>query len=129
MTWARKIFAVPVPRRLHFSTQSLPRTADKLKTISCLFALLLLAPPVLAAHAGGCDEDCKGEYVSDLGECRTDYEKGDENLQDLEECLADTRSEYQDCVDDCTSLGAGGVIACSSRTEELRRVIFLAATP
>ncbi|GEM_PF-5149355 len=91
--------------------------------LSCLFAFALAAP--LPAHAGGCDDDCKGEYVSNLGQCRADYSHGDEDLQDLEECLADTRSEYDDCIDDCTSLGAGGVVACSSQHHALRRVTFL----
>ncbi len=70
---------------------------------------------ISAAPAGAsCSTDCKNEYVFALGECRSDYERGDENLQDLEDCLVDTRSEYEDCIDDCTSLGAGGVVARES---------------
>jgi hypothetical protein len=73
----------------------------------------------LAGAAGvaraNCDEDCKSEYVSALGECRSQYQTKQEDLQDLESCLADTKGEYDDCIDDCTSIGAGGVVACSSR--------------
>ncbi len=81
-----------------------------------------------AAPAGaGCNEDCKSEYVSALGDCRAQYEKGDENLQDLEDCLVDTRGEYDDCIDDCTSLGAEGVVACASSYKLLRPVGFIIA--
>jgi hypothetical protein len=125
MTWAKKNSTVPVRRRRHPSaTTRLACPARKLKNLSWLFALVLLIGSAIPARAG-CDEDCTGEYVSNLGECRTDYEQGDRNTQDLEECLADTRSEYEDCVDDCTSLGAGGVVACSSPTQSLRRIVFL----
>ncbi len=128
MAWAENNSTATVPRRHHSGTTRLPLKAHKLKNISWFFALLLLIGSAIPARAG-CDEDCKGEYVSNLGECRTDYEQGDKNPQDLEECLADTRSEYEDCVDDCTSLGAGGVIACSSPDPYLRRVLFSTTAP
>jgi hypothetical protein len=84
--------------------------------------ILLMIMPLGASRAvgaarvagGTCDDDCKNEYVSALGECRSQYEKGEENLEDLESCLADTRGEYDDCVDACNSMGAGGVVACKS---------------
>ena len=79
-----------------------------------------------AAAGAGCNEDCRSEYVSALGECRVQYEKGNENLQDLEDCLVDTRGEYDDCIDDCTSMGAGGVVACKSSDRALRPVSLLA---
>ena len=66
-----------------------------------------------AVAGANCNDDCKNEYVSGLSDCRTQYDQS-KDLQDLEECLADSRSEYDDCIDDCTDLGAGGVMACSS---------------
>lgn len=94
------------------------------------FALLLTAAVLAAAPSVGasCNEDCKSEYTSALGDCRAQYEKGDEDLQDLEDCLVDTRGEYDDCIDDCTSLGAGGVVACASPDKPLRPVVFVAPT-
>ena len=88
-------------------------------------ALALCAAPARAA--GGCDDDCKSEYVSALGECRAQYNQGDHDLQDLEDCLVDTRGEYDDCIDDCVTLGAGGVVACSSSGAALRLVTFTVA--
>ena len=85
----------------------------------------------LAGHAAvasaTCNDDCKNEYVSSLNECRAQYEQG-KDLQDLEECLADTRSEYDDCIDDCTSLGAGGVMACAPGAGGLKLTGFSAST-
>ncbi len=81
-----------------------------------------LAGPAAVASAN-CNDDCKNEYVSTLNECRAQYEQS-KDLQDLEECLADTRSEYDDCIDDCTSLGAGGVMACSSGATGLTLTSF-----
>ena len=77
--------------------------------------------PLVASHVAGatCDDDCKNEYVSSLGECRAQYEKGKEDLEDLENCLADTKGEYDDCVDDCDSMGAGGVVACATGSAAL----------
>jgi hypothetical protein len=82
----------------------------------CAIAIsLLIAMLGAAAPAGAnCDEDCNGELVSALRDCRSQYEQGGEDLSGLEDCLADTRNEYDDCVDECTSIGAGGVVACSS---------------
>lgn len=85
--------------------------------------MLLLAASAIPARAG-CDEDCNNEYVSNLGDCRSSYEQTDRDLHDLEECLADTRGEYDDCIDDCTLLGAGGVVACLSSRPSLAPVIF-----
>jgi hypothetical protein len=111
MTWAEKIPAVAIPqRRCHCGTPRLARPVRKLKQITSVAAALLLLAFAATVRAG-CDEDCKGEYLSSLGECRTHYEQGDRNVQELELCLADTRGEYDDCIDDCTALGAGGVVA------------------
>ncbi len=91
-------------------------------------ALILLAVLIVSSNAAaagdGCNDDCRNEYVSALGDCRTRYENGDKDLQDLEDCLVDTRSEYDDCLDDCTALGAGGVIACAALRGAIRPVIF-----
>ncbi len=95
----------------------------KLKRAAGLLAVLLLSASAVPARAG-CDEDCKSEYVSNLGDCRANYEQGGRSLQDLEDCLADTRGEYDDCIDDCTALGAGGVVACLSSQPSLAPVIF-----
>jgi len=78
--------------------------------------LILFMMPLVASRVAGatCNDDCKSEYVSSLGECRSNYEKGEEDLEDLENCLADTKGEYDDCIDDCDSMGAGGVVACAS---------------
>jgi len=78
--------------------------------------LILFMMPLVASRVAGatCNDDCKSEYVSSLGECRSNYEKGEEDLEDLENCLADTKGEYDDCIDDCVSMGAGGVVACAS---------------
>jgi hypothetical protein len=78
--------------------------------------LILFMMPLAASRVAGatCNDDCKNEYVSSLGECRSNYEKGEEDLEDLENCLADTKGEYDDCIDDCDSMGAGGVVACTS---------------
>ncbi len=83
--------------------------------------------PLVASRVAGatCNDDCKNEYVSSLGECRSNYEKGQEDLEDLENCLADTKGEYDDCIDDCDSMGAGGVVACASGA----KAITLASTP
>jgi hypothetical protein len=93
----------------------------------------MLAGACLTAYvvpaAAGCSEDCKSEYVSALGQCRTQYELGEESLQDLEDCMVDTRSEYDDCIDDCTSLGAGGVVACKSFDGTLIKVGFIVPAP
>jgi hypothetical protein len=92
-------------------------------------AIFLLAASLIASATvarAGCNEDCKSEYVSALGECRTEYEQGEEDLHDLEDCLVDTRSEYDDCIDDCTSLGAGGVVACKSSAAGVMPVLFIA---
>ncbi len=87
-------------------------------------ALAVSAVPASA----GCDEDCNGEYVSALGDCRAQYDHGDQTLQDLEDCLVDTRGEYDDCIDDCTLLGAGGVVACKSSGRAVTPVIFTIAS-
>jgi len=87
-------------------------------------ALYGFAAPAIA----GCNEDCRSEYASAVGECRTEYQQGDEDLQDLEDCLVDTRGEYDDCIDDCTSIGAGGVVACRSSDGALMPVSFAAPT-
>jgi hypothetical protein len=74
-----------------------------------------------------CNDDCRSEYVSALNDCRSQYEHGDQDLQDLEDCIGDTKDEYDDCVDECTSLGAGGVVACSSRSTPM--TLAVAAAP
>ncbi|HKD69153.1 MAG TPA: hypothetical protein VKB84_20100 [Candidatus Binataceae bacterium] len=129
MAWARKISAVltwKVRRRTVLGPYP-TRAARELKTRPWL--VIFLTAAVLAASGAsaraGCNEDCKSEYVSALGDCRSQYEKGNENLQDLEDCLVDTRSEYDDCIDDCTSLGAGGVVACKSTVGAVMQVLFL----
>jgi len=102
----------------------LPHRADRASRLIAILVLTIsIAAPVALASAG-CNEDCKSEYLSSLGECRTDYERGDEDIHDLEDCLVDTRSEYDDCIDDCTSLGAGGVVACKSPAAGLIPVLF-----
>lgn len=101
---------------------------NKLKSSRCRIAIAIIIA-CLAGAAGvaraNCDEDCKSEYVSALGECRSQYQTRQEDLEDLESCLADTKGEYDDCIDDCTSIGAGGVVACSSRLA----AITLASVP
>ncbi len=96
-----------------------PRTPDAGNKRVRLWAVIVLLIGCLAgssAVAGAtCNDDCKNEYVSGLNDCRAQYDQS-KDLQDLEECLADSRSEYDDCIDDCTDLGAGGVMACSSAT-------------
>jgi len=94
-----------------------PRMPDAGNKWVRLCAVIVLVTGWLAgsnAVAGAnCNDDCKNEYVSGLNDCRAQYGQS-KDLQDLEECLADSRSEYDDCIDDCTDLGAGGVMACSS---------------
>jgi hypothetical protein len=129
MTWAQTIFAVLIWkwRRDALPGPNPSSALNKFKDRSRLIAIFVVAV-VLAATAApagaGCNEDCKSEYVSALGECRTQYEKGDQDLQDLEDCLVDTRGEYDDCIDDCTSLGAGGVVACASPGAAITPVSF-----
>jgi hypothetical protein len=114
MTWARQSFAVLVGvSQLHPVLGRLTCGARKLKKVSRIAAVFLLILSAVPARAG-CDEDCKGEYVFAVDECRSDYEQGSRNVQELELCLADTRNEYEDCVDDCTALGAGGLVAGTS---------------
>jgi hypothetical protein len=105
--------------------------SNKIKHRPWLIGMFLVAAAltVSAVPAGaGCDEDCNGEYVSALDECRAQYDHGDQSLQDLEDCLVDTRGEYDDCIDDCTSLGAGGVVACKSSGKAVTPVIFTIAS-
>ncbi len=114
MTWARQSFTVRIEvSQLHPALERLTCGARKLKKICCVAAVFLLIASAVPARAG-CDEDCKGEYVFAVDECRSEYEQGSRNVQELELCLADTRSEYDDCVDDCTALGAGGLVAGTS---------------
>jgi hypothetical protein len=123
MTWTGKISAAGQQHR----PDILEMTGGglKLKQATCwVLAVLLLSASAVAAR-GGCDEDCKNEYVSNLGDCRANYENGDRSLENLEDCLADTRGEYDDCIDDCTALGAGGVVACTSDPRWLRGVMLL----
>jgi hypothetical protein len=93
-----------------------PRTPDARNKWVRLCAVIVLVMGCLAGSSvvgANCNDDCKNEYVSGLSDCRSQYDQS-KDLQDLEECLADSRSEYDDCIDDCTDLGAGGVMACSS---------------
>jgi hypothetical protein len=86
----------------------------------------LIAAMLAMCHTVGatCNDDCSSEYLSSLKDCRAQYQDGQEDVQDLEDCLVDTRSEYDDCIDDCTSTGAGGVVACSADAHGLRLISF-----
>jgi len=115
----------PVSRRWRIP---IPGTLVARRKLCVRFGIvIMLVMSGLAGHAAvasaTCNDDCKNEYVSSLNECRAQYEQG-KDLQDLEECLADTRSEYDDCIDDCTSLGAGGVMACASGAGGLKLTSF-----
>lgn len=127
MTWPELIFTVCFSKWQHNpgrrELKGLSRKRNPCRLIAAVLLGAALAAPAAPASAG-CNEDCKSEYVSALGECRTEYQRGDEDLHDLEDCLVDTRGEYEDCIDDCTSLGAGGVVACVSAGARVTAIIF-----
>jgi hypothetical protein len=129
MAWADTIIAVLTKWRSNArSGPSRESVSYKIKNRFWLIGIFLVAAVLAASLAradAGCDQDCKSEYVSALGECRAQYDHGDHNQQDLEDCLVDTRGEYDDCIDDCTSLGAGGVVACKSSGRAVTPVIFI----
>jgi hypothetical protein len=136
MTSARTIIALLIPKL----RRAAPCAAQRLLSPNQLKnprrpwpIVILIAAVALAAGAGtaraSCNDDCKSEYVSAMGECRTQYEKGESDLQDLEDCLVDTQGEYDDCIDDCTSLGAGGVVACASPGSSVMPVKFVVRAP
>jgi hypothetical protein len=132
MTGAETLLAIPkrwrdsgIRRRSIFARRAR-------KGASYLIAVWLIASVLATSTAGArasCNDDCKNEYVSSLSDCRAQYEGGQEDLQDLEDCLVDTRSEYDDCIDDCTSTGAGGVVACSADASAVRLISFAPAPP
>jgi hypothetical protein len=102
------------PRRQLVPELRMPGVGNKRVRLCAVMVLVMGCLAGSSAVAGAnCNDDCKNEYVSGLSDCRAQYDQS-KDLQDLEECLADSRSEYDDCIDDCTDLGAGGVMACSS---------------
>jgi hypothetical protein len=105
---------------------SVSRAIRNRRHLIALFLLTASITAYAATAAANCDEDCKNEYVSALGDCRNQYEQDGKDLQDLEDCLVDTRGEYQDCVDDCTSMGAGGVVACRFAGGSMAPVVYIA---
>lgn len=104
---------MPKPRLVGLKSPRVPRK-PRFRFCSTIVLVMAYLTSLVSVARANCNDDCKNEYLSALNECRSEYEQS-KDLQDLEECLADSRSEYDDCVDDCNSLGAGGVMAYSSR--------------
>jgi hypothetical protein len=133
MTSARTIIALPIlrrrraPRRTADTASASHPVSNRAWPAAVLVAAAMLA--VCAAARASCNDDCRNEYVSALSECRAQYQSGDTDLQDLQDCLADTQGEYDDCIDDCTSLGAGGVVACAAPHGALTPVKFTGRVP
>lgn len=70
-------------------------------TSGFFLAVALLTATPRVAHAG-CVSDCKDDYESEVDSCRSLYTEPDES-DDLAIYLDSAESEYDDCVEECTS--------------------------
>jgi hypothetical protein len=70
---------------------------NKVKIGLCLlFFSLFLAQPSYA----GCKSDCLDTYQSAKEDCSNLYEEPDE-ADDLQMCIDDAKTAYDDCVEEC----------------------------
>jgi hypothetical protein len=65
-----------------------------------LFLLAALLLP--SVSIGGCKTDCRDEYESARDDCLHTYDDPDE-AEDLQACLEDAKSSYEDCTEECES--------------------------
>ena len=70
------------------------------KQLSLTLFLFSMVLPV-GVHAG-CKSDCRDEYNSAREDCMLLHEDPDE-ADDLQMCLADAKSQYEDCIEECDS--------------------------
>lgn len=69
----------------------------KIKSGICLLLFsLFLAQPSYA----GCKSDCSETYESARDDCINLYDAPDD-ADDLQMCIDDAKTEYDDCVDEC----------------------------
>ena len=68
-------------------------------TALTLMALLIMVTPFVYA---GCKADCADEYDSAKEDCVSQYDDP-EDAGDLQTCLQDAASDYEDCIYKCNT--------------------------
>lgn len=63
---------------------------------------LTLGVLALLPARAGCVADCRDEFDSAVQHCKLMWDDPDES-DDLEMCLQDAKSQYQDCIEECKS--------------------------
>ena len=70
---------------------------------SMVLVLALAAGSVTpGAVQAGCKSDCEDDYDSAKTDCVMLHDSADE-ADDLQACIDDARSDYEDCEDECNS--------------------------
>jgi hypothetical protein len=69
-------------------------------TMSFLFVCGLLMN--CSSARAGCVSDCRDDFDSAVQSCKLTYDDPDDS-EDLEICMNSARSEYEDCIAECTS--------------------------
>jgi len=70
------------------------------KLILALVLAAAFAQPRTASP--GCVSDCRDDFDSEVDNCKLLYDDP-EDSDDLESCIDNARSEYEDCVHECHS--------------------------
>jgi hypothetical protein len=68
---------------------------NRTKVAWIAFALVSVSGLAFAA----CKSDCRAEYDSAREDCNSSYEDAD----DLQSCLEDAQSDYENCTGECDS--------------------------
>lgn len=70
------------------------------KRVGLIFSLAILLIP--EGTYAGCISDCRDEYEAARDDCITTYDDPDD-ADDLQLCLENAKSAYDDCLEECRS--------------------------
>jgi hypothetical protein len=70
--------------------------------LSAMAALLMVSVLFPRFSMAGCKSDCRDQYDSARDDCVATYDDPEE-ADDLQMCLEEARSTYEECIQECDS--------------------------